>query len=111
MIEFTAADSEADGMVVGGFHLPMATEHSRAKSRDRLTGTLAAVVVDVDARAGEHLRRNPPGAHFVAWKYRPIHDGDVEAALAELPRAGRTRRAAADDEHVARVHTGRSGAR
>src|SRR5688572_20338034 len=104
MIEFTAADSKADGVVINGFDFPFATQQARAESGDRLKGPSAAIVVNIDAGVHQQLGRDPSGADLVARKRRPIHDHDVQTHLAELPRTRRSGRPSADDEHVTRVH-------
>ena len=104
MIEFAAADAEADraGVRRGRFAAP--ANHANAKSGDRLKRAAAPVVVAVDFELVDHLRCNPPGADLVARERGPIDDDDVEAGAAEGPGARRPGRSAADDDDVTRVH-------
>jgi hypothetical protein len=44
--------------------------------------------LDVEAQRIYDLRRDPAGADFIARERRFVHDDNVEAGVAKLPRTG-----------------------
>ena len=80
---------------------PSAADQPDAESGDRLKRPAVAVVVGIELEVVDDLRRDPAGADLVARKRRAVDDDDVEAGLAQRPRARRSGRAAADDHDVA----------
>src|SRR4029453_14074832 len=80
-------------------------DHSRAEGGDRLERPARGVRGGVEGQRLDDGRRNPPGAYLVSRERRLIAEAPVRAGLAELPRAGRSSRPAADHEDVTGLHS------
>src|SRR5207247_6931596 len=78
---------------------------ARAKSGDRLEDAAAGVFSRVDLQLPEHGRRDPSAADLVARKLSFVQDKYIQAGAPQFPGAGRSRRTAADDQDIARIHS------
>ena len=102
-VKLAAPDAVADDVVKRNSDLA-ASHAADAKAGDRLECPPVLVVLQVEAKLLDDLRRNPAGAHFVARETSPVYEGDIQAGVPQLPGTARSRGAAADDQHVARAH-------
>src|SRR6185369_14687189 len=107
VIELTTTNPKADGAAVRRVDDAVLTDHTDAKVRNRLKRSSVAVVVGIDLKLVDHLRRDPPGAHLVARKQRLVDNDDFEPRLAKPPRARRASRTTTYNHDVAGIHGGR----
>src|SRR5262249_52964742 len=104
VVELTAPDGVADRAAVVDARLGVALPGD-AKTANGLQREASRLIDSrVKLERGEDLRRDPPGADLVAREPAPIADDDAQPGAAELPRAGRAGRAAADDQDVTGSH-------
>src|SRR6185436_13640215 len=99
MVEFATPDAEARRGLVAHRRCGPA-DGADAKAADRLQHALARILVKIEFQRRHCGRRDPAGAHLVAREFLLVDDEYIEACPAQLPRAGGSRRTAADDQDI-----------
>ncbi len=110
VIELTSSDGVAHDAGIRRIDERL-SDHTRTKCIDRLKGQPgASVLVRIELELWEYVRRQPPGAHFVARETRAVGDDDFPAVLMKDACARRSAGPTADDQRVAIHHPATRGA-